>query len=454
MFFATSVATIRCALTTAIFAAALVACGSSDGAAVDADGTGEPDSADANDEVPDTGVPDTVTADTSIPDATVPDATVPDATVPDTGVPDATVPDTSAPDTEAPDTSDPDTSGPDTEAPDASAVDAEVSDTLAPVPPDPGPDEGYQWIEVTANAAFAPRDGAGALVHDGRMWLLGGWNPLDPVHFPSVTNSEVWSSVDGATWTLEVLAAPWEGRHVAGYVTFGGRLWVLGGDPNRGHYQRDIWSSANGRDWTREVEVAPWTERAIWYTVTMNDAIYVMGGQVMPQFAGAPPPDGIFYDDVWRSTNGRDWTRITEHAGWPARGLIGGQAVLHGRMWLLGGGTYDTPLHPTRLFYNDVWSSPDGITWTEVLKAAPWEPRQFHDVASWDGRLWALEGWHHRNLADVWYSGDGTTWHEVPNTPWAARHAASIYVFDDALWVVTGHNLTSDVWKLVDTTPD
>ena len=37
----------------------------------------------------------------------------------------------------------------------------------------------YQWINVTNSAAYAPRDGAGALVYGGRMWLLGGWNPGD-----------------------------------------------------------------------------------------------------------------------------------------------------------------------------------------------------------------------------------------------------------------------------------
>src|SRR5947209_3936876 len=32
----------------------------------------------------------------------------------------------------------------------------------------------YEWRQVTAKAAFAPRDGAGALTFRGRMWLIGG----------------------------------------------------------------------------------------------------------------------------------------------------------------------------------------------------------------------------------------------------------------------------------------
>ena len=34
-------------------------------------------------------------------------------------------------------------------------------------------DVNYKWHCITERAPFAPRDGAGALVYDGRMWLLG-----------------------------------------------------------------------------------------------------------------------------------------------------------------------------------------------------------------------------------------------------------------------------------------
>jgi hypothetical protein len=39
-------------------------------------------------------------------------------------------------------------------------------------------------------------------------------------------------------------------------------------------------------------------------------------------------------------------------------------------------------------------------------------------------------------------------WTEVPGTPWPKRHAASVFEYDDALWVVAGKNMQSDVWKL------
>src|ERR1051326_7622085 len=155
----------------------------------------------------------------------------------------------------------------------------------------------YHWTAITLEAPFAARDGAGALVFRDRMWLLGGWNPNDPVHFPRVCNSEVWASVDGLSWTLEVARAPWEGRQTAGYVVHDGAMWIVGGDANQGHYQNDVWRSADGVRWTLVNDVVPWGPRVLHHTVAHDGRIWVMGGQTIPQFA----PSGAgerFYNDV------------------------------------------------------------------------------------------------------------------------------------------------------------
>ncbi|MDD8015053.1 MAG: hypothetical protein PHX45_05125 [Acidobacteriota bacterium] len=305
----------------------------------------------------------------------------------------------------------------------------------------------YRWAEVTHEAAFAARDGAGALVFKDRMWLLGGWNPDDPEHFPTHCNGEVWSSADGVLWKLENPKAPWEERHTAGYAVFRGRMWIVGGDPIQGHYQSDVWSSADGVHWERICEKAPWGPRVLHYTVAFDGKIWVMGGQTLPQFA---PADEAFYSDVWNSPDGVTWTCVAGKAPWGPRGMIGGAAVFRNRIWILGGGTYDTPLRPRREFRNDVWSSADGVHWDEHTAAAPWHPRQYHDVAAFDGRLWVMEGFDGKagNRRDVWHSADGKEWIEVPGTPWAPRHAASVFVYKDALWMVAGNNMEPDVWKL------
>jgi hypothetical protein len=320
------------------------------------------------------------------------------------------------------------------------------------------PAPSYQWTKVTLAAPFAPRDGAGALVFRDRMWFIGGWNPGDKRHFPRICNNEVWSSRDGATWTLEKpntfldskfdSSSDWEGRHTAGYVVFKDKLWIVGGDVNQGHYHFDVWSSDDGRKW-RQVNAGrpvPWGPRVLHYTLAFGDHIWVIGGQTIPQIARG---EEKFYRDVWRTADGLTWEQVTpKEPFWPQRGMIGGSVVLHGRMWILGGGTYDTTLRPERLYYNDVWSSADGVEWKQHVEHAPWAPRQYHDVAAFDGRMWVFEGYFKGNRNDAWHSADGVHWSEVPQTPWAPRHAASVFVHDGALWMVAGNNMQSDVWKL------
>ena len=141
----------------------------------------------------------------------------------------------------------------------------------------------YRWVKVTGEAPFAPRDGTGALVYKGRMWLIGGWNPRDKVHFPQVCSNDVWSSTDGATWVLERpntfgtpgfdAAADWEGRHTAGYVVHRDQMWIVGGDPIQGHTQNDVWASSDGKTWRCVTRHAPWGPRVLHYTVAFKDRI-------------------------------------------------------------------------------------------------------------------------------------------------------------------------------------
>jgi hypothetical protein len=304
----------------------------------------------------------------------------------------------------------------------------------------------YQWTQIASEAAFAPRDGAGALVFKNKMWLLGGWNPKDKKYFPHICNSEVWSSTDGVTWILET-HAPWEGRHTAGYAVYQDRMWVIGGDVNQGHYQNDVWNSTDGINWEKVTANVPWAPRALHHTVVFQNKIWVMGGQTMPDFA---PSEEKFYGDIWNSENGMTWNKVADDLPWGPRGMIGGSAVFDNRLWILGGGTYETPQAPERKFYNDVWSTSDGIRWEKHLANAPWVPRQYHDVAVYDNKLWVMEGYNvsSGNRNDVWYSKNGINWNEIPGTPWAPRHAASVFVYHDTLWIVAGNNMTSDVWKL------
>jgi hypothetical protein len=324
--------------------------------------------------------------------------------------------------------------------------------------PDPRVDA-YEWVQVSLDAGFPARDGAGALVFKDRMWLIGGWNPFDQEYYPMITSNDVWSSDNGVSWVLEKPntftdtdfdpTSDWEGRHSAGYVVFDGKMWIIGGDLIQEHYQTDIWNSNDGIHWTwvNEGQPAPWNPRVLHYTVVHDGRIWVMGGQTIPNLY---PTDESYFKDVWTTTDGVHWEKVLKDpSSWTARGMIVGSAVFDEKIWVMGGGTYPALINQIRDFYNDIWYSEDGINWVRRHAGAPWSPRSYHNVAVFDGLMWVLGGnIAEGDLNDVWFSSDGVYWSELPNTPWAIRHAASIFVYDNSLWVVAGRNMQSDVWRL------
>ena len=131
----------------------------------------------------------------------------------------------------------------------------------------------YQWTRLLEKTPYAPRDGAGILSFNDNIFIFGGWNPGDKKNFPRICNNEVWSSTDGKKWQLIKPNtfldnsfdgdADWEGRHTGGYVIHNDKMWLVGGDVNQGHYQNDVWNSSDGKHWTRVTNNVPWGPRAL-----------------------------------------------------------------------------------------------------------------------------------------------------------------------------------------------
>jgi len=323
----------------------------------------------------------------------------------------------------------------------------------------------YKWECLTLDGGFVGRDGAALVSFKGCLYMLGGYNSnRKDLYGNANTNNEVYRSGDGLKWTLICLAAPWTPRHTFGCVVFKDMIWVVGGDANSGVCSTDVWNSSDGINWTKVSESTPWAPRVLHQTFVHDDKIWVLGGQ-SPSVIIKDVADK-FYNDVWRTSDGVNWECVCEYAPWFERGMIGNNAVLNGKLWLIGGGTYDTPDKPYRKFYTDVWSSFNGAEWELVTADAGWPVRQYHDVAAFDGKLWVLEGYGadeygsrtvpvsqmlktYLNRKDVWYSDNGKDWCELKDTPWVPRHASSVCVHDGALWVVSGNNFTADVWRLI-----
>lgn len=296
----------------------------------------------------------------------------------------------------------------------------------------------YKWYSRTQNANFSVRDGVGAYFFQNELYLIGGWNPLDPFMYPLVTNNEVWKSKDGISWEL-IANAPWVPRHTYGSVIFDEKMWVLGGDQLQCGFQTDIWNTSDGVNWQLVNDVAPWGDRMLHMYAVFDGKMWVMGGQKLA-FCGETVE---LYNDVWNSTDGITWNLVTPAAQWSPRGQIAGFVVLNNKMWILGGGVYQSK------YYNDVWSSSDGVTWDLVLEEAPWKKRQYHAVTVFDNRIWVMQGRNidNKDTNDVWFSDDGVEWFQLQGTPWPARHAAAIFATERSIVIASGF-LWNDVWSL------
>ena len=162
--------------------------------------------------------------------------------------------------------------------------------------------DGVTWREDKANnsAGWSARWYHQALVHNGRMYVLGGYD-----------KSDVWSSADGSSWRFEGDAA-WGSRHLYQAVSHAGRLYVLGGIQGANFHNRrnDVWSSLDGRSWVEEKanNNAFWTKRDRYQALSRDGLLYVLGGNA-----------GSLRKDVWSSSDGKNWTEETSAAGWEAR---------------------------------------------------------------------------------------------------------------------------------------
>jgi len=299
------------------------------------------------------------------------------------------------------------------------------------------------WVREATHAAWNPRDSQGELVFKGKWWILGGW--FNSYEAPP---RDVWSSGDGKTWANETSAAPWIHSDLPMTIAFKNKMWIMGGWYNgrlKGHSaSNQVWSSRNGEDWQMETKNAAWTPRIASAVVEFKGKLWLLGGTENYYFGDS----SSLKNDVWSSSDGKNWELVTADAGWAPRAYH--QAVALGnKLYVFGGGNYV----PEYRAFNDVWSSEDGIHWTN-LGNAPWHERLWFSSVVYRNCIWVLGGWSgnpYKNWADVWYSEDGKEWKQlITPTIWKERHEHSTVVFKDKIWVAGGMTppLVNDVWSL------
>lgn len=267
---------------------------------------------------------------------------------------------------------------------------------------------------------------AEAIVFKNKIWVVSSYTYNDIKTYQYI--NDIWSSSDGLTWTQEVANTPFAYRSDPKLVVFNNKLWLLGGLSQE---VNDVWSSVDGTHWTKETDdaKAPLTYRKF---VVYKDKIWGVGGLGTSDLGiGNQWPQ----NDVWSTPDGITWTRETARANFPARSNHA-LVVFNDQMWLVSG-------HGAR-YYNDVWSSTDGITWVEQTTNAGFSARALSQLTVFDNKLWLIGGSSNTNsgttnLNDVWSSPDGIIWtQQSAQTPFSPRLRHGLINFKDQLMLLGG----------------
>jgi hypothetical protein len=177
-------------------------------------------------------------------------------------------------------------------------------------------------------------------------------------------------------------------------------MWVLNSSGS--------WSSSNGANWTTITQTTSWGARYDFAATSFKNKLWVLGG--------AYGIRGTIYtlDDLWASDSGQAWTRSCNYSSFRRVGHR--LDCFDGRMWLTGGGS--PPLAYSHGI-GDIWSSNDGVNWTQVTSKAAFPGRFNHGSVVLNNKLWILGGENEDGaLSDVWYSPGGNASADPAESGW------------------------------------
>lgn len=311
-------------------------------------------------------------------------------------------------------------------------------------------DDGITWTQVIPTNPFAARQQHAAFVLNNRLWIFGGQRVNGGLP-PGPPPKDAWSTTDGVTWTQQALTTEIDYSWLMGVVQQADLVTLIGGVLRS--YSNHVWQTTDGESWTR---LAPfdYAPNLLSRGVSFNGAMWVIGGGRM---------DGLDTNDIWRSSEGLTWRRVT--AVGPIFDPLDSQRVLvfNNRMWVLGGWDFFTSEGGTQTFSNAVWSTADGVSWTQHTPSGGviFSPRAGHDAVVFNGRMWVVGGSDNTTrYNDVWSSADGVTWVlEQANAAFSPRYTHTVATLNNALWLFAGTATPSgtvpsvglqDAWRSTD----
>ncbi len=247
--------------------------------------------------------------------------------------------------------------------------------------------------------------------------------------------SDVWSSGDGASWSKTNGGAPFGGRYGSQVLSFNGKLWLIGGN-NSGILKNDVWNSTDGAAWTQVLAAGPASPTQ--FSAREDFQALVFNGLMWVIGGWSGQNNG----DVWSSPDGFTWTKV--FAGGGVGGFAGRwgltSAILNNQIWIFGGASGLTGDSDPTQGYGDAWFSATGAAWTKATQYAGYGLIYFGQTVSMGSELWMTAGFRWNNWggqSQVATSGDGINWTDgVGSFPPRFYHLSLVY--NNYVWIIAG----------------
>ncbi len=257
----------------------------------------------------------------------------------------------------------------------------------------------WDWDSGNLQAPWSSRSHHSVEVFDNRLWVIGGSGGSRTANQPL---NDVWAMDAERNWTEVTAAADWSARHEPATVVFQDKLWVIGGREHLGWSSAisDVWTSGDGANWTLVTDDPPWrAERAV--AVNFDGRLYLL---IHPAQATVWNPGKR--GEVWTTSDGVSWERLSDNGPW-GRYF---EAVVHqGRIVVATG-----PDAGTEYAGQAVWESADGVHWVRTMPQPGgdhWSAREYPALTTGGGHVWLVGGRSPNGgavLNDVWHFNRGS----------------------------------------------
>jgi|GEM_PF-1055405 len=319
--------------------------------------------------------------------------------------------------------------------------------------------EGLKWNQASPNAFDVDYDSQVYFSVDNKHFLITGKTKTN--------DTKLYSSTDGTTWTEETISGDFPLGTNHNIVVRDDVAYVVGflemSDPYGlgipAYYQQtlaeDLYSSTDGLTWTKTVGVLASGEgwgkvyngRINSPSFSVNNTIYAFGGNTSTfgNFNGGKQEGSIYYppagvkNNTLISTDGQTFTDSDPYTAEMPPRAYAASYILDNKMYVVGGlGLDGKPLA-------DVWSSTDGVTWTQVSDGA-FSARFKTSTVVYDDKVWMFGGLlsDRTCTAEILVSEDGgVSWtnaeadQALPSN-FAARCNSTVTVDDSGNLIILG----------------